>query len=305
VNARRRFLTALATFALSAIGAQAQTTETTQVVTAPPDILLLVRQKFQFGKESARQKLDVAISKACDRIKVPNSWIDLESVTGKPERLSFDPFDSFAQIDDAFVGWAQIFASHPELARMQQELRALETNERTIIASRRSDLSYDAAIIDLSKARFMRMLEVRVRPGHEDDFVEAFKILRAAYTTTHAGLHWVVYQVNVGMPTPTFLAFVPMQAIGQNDDLLSLRGVLRDAEGEGADRMQQIARDAYLSSESNIYAISPQMSHVSKEFAAGDPDFWSPKPVASVEPPATNPATLASGENSSRMERRP
>ena len=251
----------------------------------PPEILVLVHQEFQFGQENARQKLDMSISRACGRINVPNSWIDLESVTGKPERLSFDPFDSFEQAGDAVASWGQVFASHPELAQIQNELRALETNERTIIAVRRNDLSYQANSIDLSKARFMRVLEVRVRPGHDEDFVDAFKVLRAAYLKIRADLPWVVYQVNVGMPSPTFLAFVPMRSLKQNDDLLSWRPLLREAEGDaGAGRMQQVARDAYLSSESNLYAISPEMSHVSKEFAAGDPAFWSPKPAAAADP---------------------
>jgi hypothetical protein len=84
------------------------------------------------------------------------------------------------------------------------------------------------------------------------------------------------------MPSPTFFAFVPMSALRQNDDLLAWRGPLRDAEGQaGADRMQQIAREAYQSTESNLYAISPRMSHVFKEFADGDPAFWSP--AASVD----------------------
>jgi hypothetical protein len=31
--------------------------------------------------------------------------------------------------------------------------------------------------------------------------------------------------------------------------------------------------------ESTLFAIDPKMSYVSKEFAAGDPEFWTPKPV--------------------------
>jgi hypothetical protein len=50
-----------------------------------------------------------------------------------------------------------------------------------------------------------------------------------------------VYQVNVGMPSPTFFAFVPMRTLAQNDDLLNLRDLLHEAEGEAAERMQQIA----------------------------------------------------------------
>jgi hypothetical protein len=53
---------------------------------------------------------------------------------------------------------------------------------------------------------------------------------------------------------------------------------LRDAEGqEGFQRLQQIAREAYARTESNLYVISPEMSHAGKEFAAADPAFWTAK----------------------------
>ena len=84
----------------------------------------------------------------------------------------------------------------------------------------------------------------------------------------------------MGTPSPTFFAFVPMRTLAQNDDLLNLRDLVHEAEGEADERMQQIARAAYAHTESNLYAISPEKSHVSKEFAAGDPEFWTPKPTA-------------------------
>jgi hypothetical protein len=266
----------------------AQTGTTVTEPTAPPALLLLVHQQFQFGKEPARERLEAEISRACNELTVPNSWIALQSITSEPEALSFDPFDSFDQVNQAFVGWGQFFAAHAELAGKQEEIRALETSERTIIAVRRNDLSYQPGSIDLSKARFVRVLEVQLRPGHESGFVEAFKTLRAAYAKIKADMPWVVYEVNVGMPSPAFLAFVPMRALKQNDDLLAWRGILREAEGEAAaEHMQQIARDGYARTESNLYVVRPELSHVSKEFAAGDPAFWSPKPTASVTPSGT------------------
>jgi hypothetical protein len=252
--------------------------------TAPPNVLLLVHQQFRLGSESTREKYEIEIAKACRELSVPNQWIDLQSITGAPEALFFDPLDSFEQLDYASAAWGRINAVHPELVRLQEEIRKLETSERTTIAVRRSDLSYRAGFIDLSKARYMRVLEVQLSPGHEEEFVEAFRTLRAAYEKIKADTPWVVYQVNVGMPSPTFFAFVPMSALKQNDDLLAWRGPLRDAEGQaGADRMQQIAREAYRSTESNLYAIHPEMSHVSKEFADGDPGFWSSRASGDVE----------------------
>jgi hypothetical protein len=267
--------------------ASAQVEDFPNLAGTPPKVLLLVHQEFKSGKESDRQKLEVAISRACDQVNVPNYWIDLESITGSPRALFFDPFDSFEHVDAAFAEWPQIYAAHPGLARMQEELKAMVSYERTIIAVRRDDLGFRPQSIDLSKARFLRVLEVQLHPGHESDFVEAFKILGGAYEKIKADTPWVVYQVNVGMPSPTFLVFVPMHALKQNDDLLDWRRSLREAEGEDdAHHMEQIAKDAYASTESNLFFISPETSHVSKDFADGDPKFWSSKRPAAQQPPA-------------------
>jgi hypothetical protein len=265
--------------------AQAQLDEAPIPAGEPPQMLLLVHREFKTGKEGDRQRLEAAMSRACDRVKVPNSWIDIESITGFPDALSFDPFDSFAHVGSAIAEWALIYATHPELAHLQEQIKAFVSNERTIIAVRRDDLGYRPQSIDLSKARFMRILEVHLLPGHERDFDESFKTLAEAYEKIKANTPWVVYQVNVGMPSPTFLVFVPMRTLQQNDDLLAWRKTLREAEGdEAADRMEQIAREAYQSTESNLYFISPETSHVSKDFADGDPEFWSPKSSATPKP---------------------
>jgi hypothetical protein len=286
MNAKRFALGMIMLWFLCVQNASAQVDESPNPSAEPPKMLLLVHQEFKFGKEGERRKLEVAISRACEHLHVPNDWIDMESLSGLIEALFFDPFDSFEQLDTAFVDWGRIFGTHPELARTQEELKALVTSERTVIAVRRDDLGYRPQSIDLSKARFLRVLEVQLHPGHESDFVEAFKILGSAYEKIKADTPWVVYQVNVGMPSPTFLVFVPMRTLKQNDDLLNWRRSLREAEGEeGAQHMEQIAKDAYASTESNLYAISPETSHVSKDFADGDPEFWSPKRPATSNSP--------------------
>ncbi len=261
-------------------GATGQTKDVIRSETAPPKLVVLVYQKFPFDKAAESGKALAAAARVCANLEVPNSWIVLESLTGDSEVLSFDPFDSFAHIGKAFAEWGPIYAAHPELGKFQAQINGALASQRTIVAERRDDLSYRPNRIDLSKARFLRVLEVRLHPGHEGEFAEAFKTLAAAYEKTESDLPWVVYQVNVGMSSPTFVAFVPMRTLAQNDDLLNLRERLHEAEGEAAERMQQISRAAYAHTESNLYAISPEKSHVSKEFAAGDPEFWTPNPPA-------------------------
>ena len=260
----------------AAIVVAGQVKESAEPATAPPKLLVLVYQKFSFDKAADRDPWEIAMARACQKLEVPNSWIVMESITGEPVVLSFDPFDSFKQTERPIAEWGTIYAIHPELGRLQAQINAALVSQRTVIAVRRDDLSYRANRIDLSKARFMRVLEVRLHPGHENEFAEAFQKLSAAYEKIESDLPWVVYQVNLGMPSPTFLTFVPMKAVGQNDDLLNIRERLHAAEGEAAERMQQIARETYASTESNLYSIKPEKSRVSKEFAAGDPGFWTP-----------------------------
>ena len=121
----------------------------------------------------------------------------------------------------------------------------------------------------------MRVLEVRLFAGHEDEFVESLGLLSDAYRKVQADTPWVVYEVDMGTTTSTFLILFPLATLAQNDNLLAIKGALLDAEGgEAAEHAKQVARESYASTQSTLYAVKPALSHVPKEFAEGDPDFW-------------------------------
>lgn len=272
------FITVFVAFVLvSVVGATSQPKGSAWPVTAPPKLAVLVYQRFAFDKMAESDRALAAVAGACAKLEVPNSWIVLDSVSGEQETLSFDPFDSFEHIDKAFAAWPSIYAAHPELGKLQMQINSALTSQRTVVAVRRDDLSYRAIQIDLSKARFLRLLEVRLRPGHEREFAEAFQKLGAEYGKTESDLPWVVYQSNVGVPSPAFFVLMPMRTLAQNDDLLSQQRRLQEAEAETAERLDQISREAFASTETNLYAIRPDKSCVSKNFAAGDPEFWMPQ----------------------------
>lgn len=287
----RSFLTVL--FMLPYISASSgQERKAANPAAVPPNLLVLVHQEIQPGRSSERQKLEVAMSRACDRLDAPSFWIDLQSLTGAREALSFDPFDSFEDMQQAHSGWKQFYAAHPDLAKIQEEIDSLISSERTIIAVLRDDLGYFAENIDLSDARFMRVLEVRLFPGHESDFADSIKVWSQAHAKAEADVPWVVYQVKEGTPSPTFLIFLPLSELKENDDLLGLKErTLEAIEGDSAERLKQIAREAIISTESNLYAISPELSHVPKEFAVSDPEFWRQHVESETKPePRPGPA---------------
>lgn len=255
---------------------------------APPNFLVLVQQEIQPGKSSERQKLETALSHACDRLEAPGFWIDLQSLTGPRQALFLDPFDSFEQMHETHSGWRQFYAAHPEIAQMQREIDSLVGSERTLVAIRRDDLSYLAENIDFSEARFLRVLEVRLFPGHENDFVEAARLWNDAYSKIKSDKPTVVYQLREGSTTPAFLILLPMSEPAEYDDLLAQQqNMLEAGEGDGsADRLRQIARESYASTESSLYEVSPEMSHVPKEFASGDNGFWKSGKESELKPEA-------------------
>jgi hypothetical protein len=193
-------------------------------------------------------------------------------------------------MEQAYTDWNKIYATHPDLAHMQEEIDATLKSEDTTIALRRDDLGYLVDHIDFSTTRFMRVVEVRLLPGHEGDFVEASTILSDAYNKIGEEAPWVVYQVQQGTESSVFLTFMPMSSLTQNDDELSWEEDLRKAEGEeGSRRLEELARNSYVSTKSNLYAVNPETSHVPKAVASRDPGFWNPKPIG------TGDASLGKG----------
>ncbi|PYT78907.1 MAG: hypothetical protein DMG40_18505 [Acidobacteria bacterium] len=255
-------------------------------VAAPPNLLVLVQQQVQPGKAGERRKLVAAISRACDRFDAPSFWIDLQSLSGAPQTLTLDPFDSFEQLQQAHSGWKQFYAAHSDLAQSQGEIDSLVTSERTIVAVRRDDLGAPAENIDLSEARFMRVLEVRLFPGHQGDFAESMTLWSQARSNMQEEVPWIVYQAKEGTSAPTFFVFLPLSELKAYDDLLSEKvEMLEGNEGESiADRLMQIAREAYASTESNLYVVRPETSHVPKDFASNEADFWRLRTEAEAKP---------------------
>jgi hypothetical protein len=92
---------------------------------------------------------------------------------------------------------------------------------------------------------------------------------------------------------------MPMNALKQNDDLLSWKETLQEAEGEEAmKRLQQIARESYVNTESNLYVVNGEMSHVSKEFAADDPNFWAPMTIPAARPAGRKGTVIPAADQS-------
>jgi len=83
------------------------------------------------------------------------------------------------------------------------------------------------------------------------------------------------------MPRGTFFIFEPLKSMADVDAFPQTHGKpYQDAVGDdGRKRLAELNSAATISAETNIFAFNPRMSNPTKEIAAADPGFWTPKPV--------------------------
>ena len=198
---------------------------------------------------------------------------------------------------DSFAAWGKDTESLDRAGAFKTEYDRLSEGDaqflsggRSIVGAFREDLSTPVEVV-LAKMRYLRVLTIRVRPGHDSDFTDAAKMIRAGYEKANVQLAWATYQIVSGMPTPTFMVLLPMKSLDEIDAGLGNSKKLADAQGEeNQKKLAKLSADGYLSVETNIYAFDPKMSYPAKDFAAADPEFWNPKPASPAKKPAAKPA---------------
>jgi hypothetical protein len=198
-------------------------------------VLLLVRQQFKSAKSHQRERLERAVAAVYNKQETPIYWMECAAFTGPAEALFLGPYDSFEALEKAAGVLGALNEAHPELGRMQAGIDDALSSQRTILAVRRDSAGVND--INLARARFLRMLVVQ---GEE-------------FPSAGVPMPAVVYEVKSGMPGPAYLI---LQALTEFTDL----------------PVAQVAHGTVV--EDVVYAVEPDLSHVSHAFAEQGPELW-------------------------------
>lgn len=252
----------------------------------PPKFLNMVHQELKPGRSGAYDELETSLVRIYNRENIPVFWLQLESITGPSEKLYLNWFDSSEEMGKAMEALTAGLAAHPELMPMQARLLQDNTSSMsTVLGVRRDDMGFRANAIDFSKMRILRVTTIFAHPGYERAFMEAEWSLSEASQKVNAQAAWAVYEVTAGLPEPSFIIVTPMSSLKELDDQLQTSQVLEKAESGAIEQhLQELARVAYGAADDRLFVVGQKTSHVSKEFAAGDPDFWAPATASA--PPA-------------------
>src|SRR5262249_26332939 len=273
------FIFALGVFVSTALQAAAQPPTNSP----PPKVLSIFREDVKASRTGAHEKVEAGYVAALRKANWPVFSIALTPVAGPNDAWFINAYDSF----EAMEKDRRAIDKNAELSREFERLDALDaefrTNQRGFVAFFREDLSYHPTI-DLAQIRYFEIITLRARPGHDSEFTEAAKAIRAAFEKKNSPEdHYAIFQVEAGLPAGTYFVFIPMKSLREIDRNMSPENqqAFMKAFGEsGFKKFEKLVADSVLSEEVAIYAISPKMSYVSKEFAAAGGDFWKPSLAA-------------------------
>jgi len=253
---------------------------------SPPQYLNVVHERLKPGHGAAYDGMLSSIRESYERFNIPAYWIELKSLTGPDEILAFNFAESFGEFEKMGAGMAAGIAAHPELAGLQDRQLAENTSSVTnFIAERVDALGSRAATINFAKMRMLQVTVFHIRPGHDGEFAEAAKGMASVYEKVTGSPAWVTYAVHSGAPVPCYLMLTALSSLKDEDDAAARRVPAMDAAGPAVQqRLQEIARSAYESVETNIYVVNLHLSHMPRDFTAEDPAYWMPRtaPVAAT-----------------------
>jgi hypothetical protein len=245
--------------------------------TGPPKFLNMVHQQLKPGRSGAYDELETSLARIYNRENLPIFWLELESMTGPSEVLYLHFFDSAEEMGKATEALSAGLTADPKLKEMQDRLLQDNISSATsVLAVRRDDLGYRANSMDFSKMRMLHLTTIFGHPGYERAFMQAEWSLSEASERVNAKAAWAVYEVTAGLPEPSFVIVTPMRSLTDVDDALETNQALRKVGGGAVEEnLQELGRVAYGASDSQLFSVHQKASHVSREFAAGDPNFWS------------------------------
>lgn len=245
-----------------------------QTQSVPPALLQIYRDPVKPSRMAEYSRIESEAALACARA---SSWpyLAAQTMTGPQEVWFISGFDSYEAMEHSAEPVARNAALTAELNRLLEAKANLVEQPREVFAHYRDDLSGNAPLIQ-PRTRFFTVTIVTVHPGHERDFEEIHRALRAARQRTGTVDNRVVYQIASGMPRNTYLIFSAHRSLQNAGAALdpTVDEYAVDVDDSTRNRLDEYTRVSVQSSETWLFSVSPAMSNPAGEWIADDPQFW-------------------------------
>jgi len=249
--------------------------------TSAPKFLVISRESIKEGKISQYQGLDKQVRQVVHKSDPNLNWITATAFTGPDNEETYFQFaNSYADIEKADAAFGKAAGSLFMSTDFNQTVAESQESGRNIIAKLRDDLSYNADKFDPANAKFWNVSYRRAKPGSGAQLTSLRKDINAQLKAANYDDHWLVYEVEYGMPAPTFVVVQDLKSLA---DLDADRSKAYEAAVANNLRQQSASwsHENGILLESVIYRVKPELSHPAPSLVAANPSFWT---VQETEP---------------------
>lgn len=258
----------------------------------PPPVLSISQEEIKPGSMGSHEKQVASYLALFNRANVGGHRLGLVPVSGDDNQVVYlEGYPSFAELEVTRKKMEDTFAASPalqaELDALEQRTGPMHATQKTMLAVYRPDLSYRPHGMEgVAKSRYFSVSTSRINSGRTTDYEEWVKQLNRAREKANLDEHTAVYQVLSGAPFGTFMTFFAYRSLSEWDafgrNMQARNKAIDEALGGEVvvKQRREMAEAIFAASQSNLYAFNPKISRPATQFAAADPDFWSPKVAA-------------------------
>jgi hypothetical protein len=206
----------------------------------------------------------------------------MDSMSGKHRALYFTGYDSFAEMEKDALDDQKNAAFSAAIDRAEvADGDLLDSSDQSSWVYRPDQsLNQTGGLVGI---RYFEIEVFQIKPGHEAEWDEAVKLVKAAYATV-PDAHWAMYQNVFGREQPAYLVIIPRKSMSEVDAGFQQGAKFMAAMGaDGMKKLSDLSAAAIASSETNIFAINPRQSYMMDDLTKADPDFWRPKAALAAE----------------------
>ena len=252
----------------------------------PPKVLLIVREDIKTGMMGPHAIEANNVVNIYAKAKSPWHRLAMSPVAGNENEVTyFWGYNSFADMEQSNKDLDALGIKYQaDFDRNRHTGEDYHASQRDSIAILREDLSYNTGA-DIPHMRYMRIQTTRVKLGHEREFEEARKIIKAAHEKAKIDENMAVFQIVGGAQSGTYITIIPWKTLDGLSTLPHGKNYWDAMGSDNRDRLDKITNDYIVFESVDVYAFAPQLSYMSEQAVAADPAFWTLKSLA--KPAAT------------------
>lgn len=277
---RKAFALATAVILVASMGVFAQ--EKPSSTPEPAKVIYITREDIKIGKMPQHDNLMRQIRRTAESTNSPLRWIAGRAVSGNPsETIIVGLYDSYADLEKGRQAFNTAVNASVQNADFSRDAVESHLGNRGIIARLRDDLSYRPEKVSAANATAWEMTVIKLKPGTSRDFAELEKSSIDLHKKANIDEQWLVYEVEFGMYSPSFIVFAPLKSLA---DLDADRKAVHEEVFTPTVRKQfaSVLRDTVVSEESTLISVRPEISRPADTIVAANPDFWTVKEEAPV-----------------------